>query len=191
MRKATLTSVFLVVLLLAGVGEVKAGAEASLYMGRSYAGDLLLLDMNTFGGAVGAFAGPIGFELGLEYSPVVGFDIGPIGVGASIMNVMGNVVVQVPAGRFAPYGSVGYGAFIARAGIDPLPIGLTGTFGAMNFGFGGKIFLGEHIGLRVDYRRFVIQTSSDDLAFEIPFTGVLVDAAPDLNRFVGGVTFRF
>lgn len=177
--------------LLAGAAESRASGEASVYLGRSYSGNLSFVDMNTFGGTIGAFSGPVGFEFGLEYSPVFGVDIGPIGVGASILNVMGNVVVQAPLGRFAPYGTVGYGAFIGRAGIDPLPIGFVGTLGALNFGFGGKIYLSDRIGVRVDYRRFAVQTGSDALDFEIPFTGIRVDARPNLNRFVGGVAFRF
>ncbi|MFQ5792999.1 MAG: outer membrane protein, partial [Acidobacteriota bacterium] len=137
------------------------------------------------------FSGPFGLELGLEYSPVASFNVGPIGVGASIMNVMGNFVVQIPVGRFAPYGTVGYGVMIGRANIDPLPIEFLGRVGAFNFGFGAKIFVSEHIGLRLDYRRFAVQTDSDSPELQVPLTSFRIDTSPDLDRFVAGVAFRF
>ena len=79
---------------------------------------------------------------------------------------------------------------IASVGSD-VPDEFLGTNGAFNFGFGAKIFFSRSIGLRFDYRRFAIQTGDEDPDLGIPFTGIKIEASPDLNRFVGGVTFRF
>lgn len=170
-----------------------ASGEASLYWGRASVDQFFLPSMNTFGGTVGAFAGIVGLELGLEYSPITSFQVGPIGLGASIFNVMGNLVVQVPAGPLVPYGTVGYGAFIGRAKLDvagAIDEEFLGTIGALNYGFGAKVFFTEHVGARVDWRRFSVQTS-DVPDLTIPFTNVQIDTSPDLDRFVVGAAFRF
>ncbi len=104
---------------------------------------------------------------------------------------MGNVVVQAPLGRFAPYGTMGYGALVTRAGIDPLSIGLSHTAGAWNYGLGAKVFLSKHVGLRVDYRRFAVTGAGQDAGVDLPLTDLRLNTTPDLSRFVGGVAFRF
>jgi opacity protein-like surface antigen len=178
------------ILLLSVVGKAQAKGEASIYLGRTYTKELLLNDMTTFGGTIGAFGGPLGFEFGLEYSPTSGVSLPSVDLGASIMNIMGNLVVQIPIGQFFPYGTIGYGVFIGRSDID-LPEEFLGTHGAFNFGFGGKIYFSEHVGIRLDYRRFAIQTGDDTPELRVPFTNIRIDTTPNLNRFMGGVTFRF
>ncbi len=167
-----------------------AKGEASIYIGRTFTSALFLENMTTFGGTVGAYGGVVGFEFGLEYSPSSNFQVPFLDLGASLTNIMGNLVVQIPIGEFYPYGTVGYGVVIASAGSD-VPDEFLGTNGAFNFGFGAKIFFSRSIGLRFDYRRFAIQTGDEDPDLGIPFTGIKIEASPDLNRFVGGVTFRF
>ncbi len=171
-------------------GNAYAGGEASIYIGRTFTSALFLENMTTFGGTVGAYGGVVGFEFGLEYSPKSNFQVPFLDLGASLTNIMGNLVVQIPIGEFYPYGTVGYGVVIASAGSD-VPDEFLGTNGAFNFGFGAKILFSRSIGLRFDYRRFAIQTGDEDPDLGIPFTGIKIEASPDLNRFVGGVTFRF
>lgn len=190
MKRSQVLTTFTVALLFTGVGKVGAAAEASLYLGRTEVSDLRLENMSTFGGTVGAYRGILGVEFGLEYSPSSNFQIGPIELGASILNFMGNVVFQIPIGGFIPYGTVGYGAITGKSTED-LPEKFVGTVGAFNFGFGGKVFFTEHIGVRVDYRRFALQTNDDDPEFRIPLTDIRIDTNPDLDRIVIGAAFRW
>jgi hypothetical protein len=187
----TSTSIFILGLLVFTVAtEVQAAGEASLYIGRTGVGDLKLENMTTFGGSIGAFSSFVGVELGFEYSPTTNFAIGPIELGASLGNFMGNVVFQIPIGAFYPYGTVGYGVVSGRVDLD-LPQGFVGKVGAFNFGLGGKLYFSDHIGIRFDYRRFALQTSDDDPELAVPFTGIRIDTNPDLNRFMVGAAFRW
>ena len=167
-----------------------AEGQASIYIGRTFTSALFLENPTTFGGTVGAYSGVIGFEFGLEYSPTSNFQVPFLDLGASLTNVMGNLVVQIPIGEFYPYGTIGYGVVIANASAD-VPNEFLGTNGAINFGFGAKVFFSDSVGLRLDYRRFAINTGDEAADLGIPFTGIEIEASPDLNRFVGGVTFRF
>lgn len=179
-------------LLIVGAGRANAGAEASIYLGRTSATGVVLENMSTFGGTIGAFSKIVGIEFGLEYSPTTSFDIGPIDAGASMLNAMGNLVLQIPAGPVIPYGTVGYGAIVANTNVSDWPFDfLGGTVGAFNFGFGAKIFFSQNVGLRVDYRRFALQTGDAETELRIPLTDITIDANPDLNRFVVGAAFRW
>ena len=192
MRRVVTLGYVVSALLVVGAGTANASAEASIYLGRTSATGLVLENMSTFGGTIGAFSKIVGIEFGLEYSPTTSFDIGPIDAGASILNVMGNVVFQIPAGPVLPYGTVGYGAIIANINVSDWPFDfLGGTVGAFNFGFGAKIFFSQSFGLRVDYRRFALQTGDGDSELRIPLTGITIDTNPDLNRFVIGAAFRW
>jgi hypothetical protein len=104
---------------------------------------------------------------------------------------MGNLVVQIPIGDFYPYGTIGYGILIGRADDESLPEEFLGNFGTLNFGFGAKIFFSESVGIRLDYRRFAVQTGDEPPDLTIPLTDIQIEASPDLNRFAGGVAFRF
>jgi hypothetical protein len=170
--------------------EARAEGQASVYFGRSGLDILPLGYFSTYGGSVGLFSGPVGAEVAVEYSPLGGIDLGPIGIGASLTNLMGNFVVQVPMGRVQPYGTVGYGALIGSAGIDPF-FRTSGTAGAINFGGGAKIYFTERVGARLDFRRFVVQTGDVFPEIPIPFTDFRLSLDPNINRFSGGVSFRF
>lgn len=166
-----------------------AEGQASLYYGRAGIDIVPVLSVDTFGGSVGFFAGAVGAELAVEHMPVGGLDLGIASLGASMTNLMGNFVVQVPIGRVQPYGTLGYGALYGRAGLDPfLTIG--GVTGALNFGGGAKVFVTERVGVRFDYRRFVPRTDGiPDV--DLPLTDLTLSLDPNLDRFIGGVTFRF
>lgn len=191
MRSNTTTLAALALAFALGLCASAASAEgqASLYYGRAGIDIVPVLRFDTFGGSVGYFAGPVGAELAVEHMPVGGLDLGIASLGASMTNLMGNFVVQVPIGRVQPYGTIGYGALYGRAGLDPF-LSAGGVTGALNFGGGAKVFLTERIGLRFDYRRFVPRLDAlPDV--EIPFTDLALSFEPNLDRFIGGVAFRF
>ena len=191
MRRTASLIVVLMAALFSAPNEARAEGQASFFLGRTFTSQFLLEDMTTLGATVGAYSSIVGFELALEYSPSRGFEVGAVDFGASLTNIMGNFVVQIPIGDFYPYGTVGYGILIGRADLDPLPEEFLGNFGTLNFGFGGKIFFSEHVGIRLDYRRFAVQTGDEPPDLTIPFTDIEIEASPDLNRFSGGVAFRF
>ena len=191
MRRTVSLIVVLTAALLSTTREARAEGQAFFYLGRTYTSQLLLEDMTTFGATVGAYGRVLGVEFGLEYSPTKSFEVGAIDLGASLTNIMGNLVVQIPIGDFYPYGTIGYGILMGRSNVETVPEEFLGNFGTLNFGFGGKIFFSEHVGVRLDYRRFAVQTGDEPPDLTIPFTSIEIEASPDLNRFAGGVAFRF
>lgn len=191
MRKTGSLIILLTATLLSATEDARAEGQAFFFLGRTFTNQLLLEDMTTFGGTVGAYGRVVGFEFALEYSPTRAFEVGALDLGASLTNIMGNLVVQIPIGDFYPYGTIGYGILMGRANLEPLPEKFLGNFGAFNFGFGGKIFFSDHVGVRLDYRRFAVQTGDESPDLAIPFTDIEIEASPDLNRFAGGVAFRF
>ena len=191
MQRIGTLMVISMVVLLSGTEEARAEGQASFYLGRTYTSDFLLEDMTTLGATIGAYGGIVGFELGLEYSPTRAFEVREVDFGASLTNIMGNLVVQIPIGDFYPYGTIGYGILMGRADLDTLPEDFLGNFGTLNFGFGAKIFFSDSVGVRFDYRRFAVQTGDEPPDLTIPFTGIEIEASPDLNRFAGGIALRF
>jgi hypothetical protein len=179
-------------LLLASVsGAEAASGEASILFGRSYVEELLLNDQASFGGTIGVFSSIVGFELGVDYMPTSDFVIPGVNLGSSVLNVAGNVVLQAPLASFVPYGTVGYGGLFANAsrGLDSDEF--LGMFGAFNYGLGAKYFFDENVGIRLDYRRYAIQTDEDDPRLEIPLGGESIQTEPDLDRFFVGLALRW
>jgi hypothetical protein len=190
MKRQILLIAFTMAALAMTAGQADASGEASFFFGRSSTGDVGIEDMTTFGGTVGAYSRIVGFELGVEYSPTSSFAIEDIEAGASLTNFMGNVVFQIPFGAVIPFGTVGYGVISGNPSID-IPAGFLGTVGAFNYGFGGRVFFSEHVGIRVDWRRFALQTDDEAPEFTIPLTGVRINTTPKINRFAIGVALRW
>ncbi len=174
-----------------GASRAEAKGEASFMLGRTFVDELLLEDKTSFGATVGVFSRIVGFEFGFDYMPTSDFVVPGVDLGASVMNLTGNVVVQAPLGQFYPYGTVGYGAFFANASGDLATDEFLGTYGAFNYGFGLKMYFSENVGVRVDYRRFAIQTDADDPSLDIPFPGDNINTEPDVDRFLVGVALRW
>lgn len=191
MRNHTVLVAILAMSVLAHGKSVDASGEASFMLGRSYVSALLLDDQTSFGGTVGFFSTIVGFELGFDYMPTSDFVVPGVSLGASVANVTGNVVVQAPLDAFVPYGTVGYGAMFANASSDLSSDDFLGTFGAFNFGGGVKFYFTENLGVRIDFRRFAIQTDVDDPSLEIPVAGEQISADPDINRFMVGLAVRW
>jgi opacity protein-like surface antigen len=175
----------------AGVSRSEAKGEASFMVGRSFVDELLLEDKTSFGGTIGVFSRIVGFELGIDFMPTSDFNVPGVELGASVLNLAGNVVLQAPLGEFYPYGTIGYGAVFANASGDLATDDFLGTFGAFNYGGGVKIFFSDNVGIRVDYRRFAIQTDIDDPSLDIPIVGDEINTEPDIDRFFVGVALRW
>ena len=191
MRMRTLGLVAIPWILSLGSSDAEAKGEASFTLGKTFVEELRLQDKASFGATIGVFSRIVGFELGFDYMPTSDFDVLGVDLGASVLSLAGNVVVQAPLGEFYPYGTVGYGGFFANASGNLATEDFLGTYGAFNWGFGLKMFFHENVGVRVDYRRFAIQTDIDDPSLEIPIVGVEINAQPDVDRFVAGVALRW
>ena len=63
--------------------------------------------------------------------------------------------------------------------------------GAFNYGFGGRVFFSEHWGVRVDWRRFALQTEDEAPELYIPLTNIQINTTPKINRFAIGVAYRW
>jgi len=189
MRTSGLAVLPLILWMSSSVAEAKG--EASFMVGRSFVEDLRLEDKTSFGATLGVFSRIVGFELGFDYMPTSDFDVPGVDLGASVLNLAGNVVLQAPLGEFYPYGTAGYGALFANASGDLATDEFLGTFGAFNYGFGMKMFFHENVGIRVDYRRFAVQTDEDDPGLDIPIIGDEINAEPDIDRFLVGLALRW
>lgn len=171
--------------------RAEASGEASFLLGRSFVDSLRLEDQTSFGVTVGFFSHIVGFEAGFDFMPTSDFAIPGVDLGASVANLTGNVVLQAPLDDFVPYGTIGYGAFFANASGDLDTSEFLGTYGAFNFGLGFKLYFAEHVGLRVDYRRFAIQTDEDDPSLDIPVGALSINSEPDVDRFMAGLAVRW
>ena len=191
MRMRTLSLVAIPWILWVGSSDAEAKAEASLMLGKTFVEELRLEDKTSFGATIGVFSRIVGFELGFDYMPTSNIDVPGVDLGASVLNFAGNVVLQAPLGEFYPYGTLGYGALFANASGDLSNDQFLGTFGAFNYGLGLKMFFHENVGIRVDYRRFAIQTDADDPGLVIPIIDEEINAEPDIDRFLVGVALRW
>jgi len=99
------------------------------------------------GGAIGVSLLIVGFEF--EYSNT-SEDLDSLA--PSLITGMGNILVQVPAGTFQPYGTIGGGFYRERLG----ELSSETHFGS-NLGGGVKISLAGPLRLRIDYRLFSLQ----------------------------------
>jgi len=191
MRMRMLGLVAIPWILWTGSSDAEASGEASFMLGKTFVEELRLQDKTSFGATIGVFSRIVGFEVGFDYMPTSDFDVPGVDLGASVLNLAGNVVLQAPLGEFYPYGTVGYGALFANASGDLATDEFLGTFGAFNYGLGLKMFFHENVGIRVDYRRFAIQTDMDDPGLVIPIVGDEINAEPDIDRFLVGVALRW
>ena len=109
-----------------------------------------------YGFAVGHLShGILGFEEDFSYAPDF-FGASPTFGANSVLTLMSNLVVAVPAGPVHPYVSGGVG--IMRTNVELTLSGAQGLLStnnisfAYNIGGGVIVFLPSHLGLRVDYR---------------------------------------
>ncbi len=102
--------------------------------------------------------GVIGFELDFSYAPDF-FGQSPSFGSNSVLTLMPNLVIAIPAGPVRPYLTGGLG--LMRTNVHDLPslISLSNSTLGYDLGGGVMIFLPSHVGIRVDYRN--IRSVSD------------------------------
>ena len=112
--------------------------------------------------------GVFGFEEDVSYAPDF-FGSSPTYGANSVLTLMSNLVVNVPAGPVRPYLSGGFG--LMRTKVEPNLASLLSTDN-MSFGFdiggGVMIFLPSHMGVRVDYRNIRSASEMTIAGFTVP-----------------------
>lgn len=153
-------------LLLAGAATpARAQAYFAPFIGYDFGGDAgncpsVLNDCSekrtsyglTFGGLTG---GVFGFEEDIGYAPDFFGKSDRFGDN-SVLTLMSNLIVSVPAGPVRPYASAGLGLMRTRVTFAFDSVGDTPSQNALAYDIGGgvMILLPGHLGIRGDYRRF-------------------------------------
>jgi opacity protein-like surface antigen len=115
--------------------------------------------------------GIFGFEEDFSYAPDF-FGQSPTFGANSVLTLMSNLVVAVPAGPVHPYLTGGVG--IMRTNVELKLSGATGLLSTNNISFGYNlgggvmILLPAHVGLRVDYRHIRSASDVDILGLSLP-----------------------
>ena len=136
-----------------------------------------------WGVALGSDGAPFGFEFDIGYAPDF---FGKTQAGDnSVLTVMGNLLLVIPAGPVRPYGVIGLGLVRPHAKFDLASIGETeqNTLG-WDIGGGLNIFFGHTFGVRGDLRR--VKTLQDVTLF-----GVFNNAPLEFWRASAGITLHF
>ncbi len=109
-----------------------------------------------FGRLVG---GIVGFDEDISYSPNFFGDSPTFGAN-SVLSVMSNLVLAVPAGPVHPYVTAGLGFMRTRVELKATSLlSTSNTSFGYNLGGGLLVFLPKHLGVRIDYRN--IRSASD------------------------------
>jgi hypothetical protein len=133
-----------------------------------------------WGVSLGGTNGALGFELDIAYAPDFFGEVP--GQSSSVLTVMSNLLVIIPAGPVRPYALIGIGLMRPHFKLS----NLIEDKNALGYDFGGglNVFLARHVGLRGDVRRM---RSLEDITFSGVFSGEKLD----FWRASGGLTFRF
>jgi hypothetical protein len=134
-----------------------------------------------WGVSFGSTNGIFGFEEDLAYAPAF-FGKTP-GADNSVLTLMSNLMVVIPAGPIRPYGIVGLGLIRPRGKLDPSSLALDQNTLGYDIGAGLNIFPLHSVGLRGDIRHL---HTLQDLNL-----GVLGHDKLDFWRGSVGLTFRF
>jgi opacity protein-like surface antigen len=139
-----------------------------------------------FGARIGAMTGGIfGGEIDVGYTPDF-YGKGTIFDSSSVLTVMGNVVLGLPAGPVRPYFVGGIG--LIRRSVDyqsaPGTGSVTDSRAAYSIGGGVNFFFSQHVGFNADLRYFR-NFSTGNTLLDLP------NEKFDFARGSLGVTFRF
>jgi opacity protein-like surface antigen len=134
-----------------------------------------------WGVAFGSTSGVLGFEEEIAYSKDF---FGKTGTGSnSVLTVMSNVMLIVPAGPIRPYGLIGLGLIRPHNEFNANGLDLSDNALGYDIGGGVNIFLTPNVGIRGDVRH--LHTLQDVTL------GVLSDEKLDFWRGSAGLTFKF
>ncbi len=160
--------VVLIVLTLAPA-PARAQSYAAPFVGYDFGGDAgacpsLLNDCTEkktgYGITVGHLAGGVfGFEEDIGYAPDFFGKSASFGEN-SVLTMMSNLVIAVPAGPVRPYVSAGAGLIRTKVALKVADLlSFSDSSFGYNVGAGVMIFLPHHLGIRGDYRN--IRSASD------------------------------
>lgn len=134
-----------------------------------------------WGVAFGSMSGVLGFEEEIAYSKDF---FGKTATGNnSVLTLMSNLMVIVPAGPIRPYGVIGLGLIRPHNEFSASGLDLSDNALGYDIGGGVNIFLTHGVGIRGDVRH--LHTLQDVTL------GVLSSERLDFWRGSAGLTFRF
>jgi opacity protein-like surface antigen len=134
-----------------------------------------------WGVAFGSTSGILGFEEEIAYSKDF---FGKTGTSNnSVLTLMSNLMLVVPAGPIRPYGVIGLGLIRPHNEFNANGLDLSDNALGYDIGGGVNIFLTRGVGIRGDVRH--LHTLQDITL------GVLSEEKLDFWRGSAGVTFRF
>jgi len=180
---------FALVLTTLGAVPARADSYVSPFVGFNFGGDSAncasLTSCNekrtNFGLAFGSTSGILGVEEELGYAK--DFFGNVPGASNSVLTLMSNLVLVIPAGPVQPYGVIGLGLIHAHAQLDTSSLSLTKNTIGYDIGAGLNIFLVHSVGIRGDVRH--MHTLQDVTL------GIFSSTKLDFWRGSAGVTFRF
>ena len=139
-----------------------------------------------YGARLGLLAGGVfGGEIEVGYTPNF-YGKGTVFDSSSVLTVMGNVVLGVPAGPVRPYAVIGLGLIrrtitFAQGQGEP---SVTDSRAAYDLGGGLNLFFSQHVGINADFRYFRNFSTGN----------VILDLENDKFNYARGaigVTFKF
>jgi opacity protein-like surface antigen len=138
-----------------------------------------------FGARLGAGGGIFGGEIDVGYTPDF-YGKGTIFDSSSVLTVMGNVVLGIPAGPVRPYMAAGIG--LIRRTVTYVPGegqgSVTDSRAAYSIGGGVNFFVSQHVGIDADFRYFRNFSAGNALLD-------LSNEKFNFGRGSVGITFRF
>ena len=180
----------LAMLFAAMASPVRAQGFISPFLGFDFGGDhsaicASLLNCNDrrldWGVAFGAMGSVLGFEEEFAYSPDF---FGRTATGDnSVLTLMSNLMLIVPAGPIRPYGIIGVGLIRPHNKFDENALDFSNNAFGYDIGGGLNIFLAHAFALRGDIRHMH--------TFQDVTLGVLSNEKLDFWRGSAGLTFRF
>jgi opacity protein-like surface antigen len=133
------------------------------------------------GVSIGTTHGVLGFEEDIAYAPDF-FGKTP-GTSNSVLTLMSNLLIVVPAGPIQPYALIGVGLIRPHAQFDALNLAVDQNALGYDIGGGINIFLARSLGIRGDIRH--LRTMSDVTL------GLFSNDQLDFWRASAGLTLRF
>jgi opacity protein-like surface antigen len=176
-------------LLIWTAAPVRADSFFSPYVGFNFGGDSANCVSLTncqekrlnLGASMGSMSGGFGLEADIAYAP--NFFGKAEGMSSSMLTIMSNLMIVIPAGPVQPYGLIGLGLVRPHMTFDSESLTVGKNAFGYDYGGGINIFLTHGLGLRGDVRR--IKT------FDNVTLGVFGSDKIMFWRGSAGVTFRY